>query len=119
MQSNAESVDEYFTEVLKDRLEALKKIRNLCKTILKDYTESMEYGMPSYSKKEVEIAFASQKNYIALYILKKDVLDKYRHHFSKSAIGKGCIRYTHHKKIDFNLIESMIKDSFASKGPIC
>jgi len=27
MQSNAESIDEYFTEVPKDRLEALKKIR--------------------------------------------------------------------------------------------
>ncbi len=35
----------------------------------------MTYGMPCYEKKKIfEVAFASQKNFIALYILKQDVM---------------------------------------------
>jgi hypothetical protein len=39
----------------------------------------MDFGMPSYKRDgEVEIAFASQKKYISLYILREDVLDAHR-----------------------------------------
>ena len=76
MQSKANSVDEYLQEVPEERQEALSQLREFCIKNLIGYDESMEYGMPSYKKKsgEIEVAFASQKNYISLYILKEDVL---------------------------------------------
>jgi uncharacterized protein YdhG (YjbR/CyaY superfamily) len=120
MTSEAKDVETYLISIPEDRLDALKRIRKLCITNLIGYRESMEYGMPSYSKNGVvEIAFASQKNNIALYLLKKEVLDQYRHHFTKSAIGKGCIRYSNPQKIDFILIEKMISDHYKSDTPIC
>jgi hypothetical protein len=43
------------------------------------YEECLEYGMPVYKKDgTVEIAFASQKQYISLYVLKKEVVDEFR-----------------------------------------
>ncbi len=122
MQSKAETVDAYFQEVPGERLEALRRLRMLCQELLTGYDESMLYGMPSYMKQsegEPAVCFASQKNNIALYIMKKDVLDKYRDGFPKSAVGKGCIRYRNPKKMDFVIISEMLRESAESTSPIC
>lgn len=121
MQSKAKSVDGYLEEVPEDRSEVLHRLRRLCLDVLDGYEESMEYGMPSYKipHGEVEIAFASQKNYISLYILKEEVLNKFRPNLSGLSLGKGCIRYTKPEKIDFQVVEQLLTDSRDSDTPIC
>jgi len=120
MQSKAATVDEYLKEVPPDRLEALKKMRELCLKELKGYTETMRYGGPGYEKNGVvEIGFASQKNNIALYILKKDVLDQYREELKGISVGKGAIRYTKPAKIDFAIVQKLIAGTFLSDTVIC
>ena len=120
MQSKAKTVDEYLKEVPEDRLPAMKELRRLCKRHLRGFQESMEYGMPCYSRAGVvEVAFASQKNNLAFYVLRKDVMDSYRSEFPPSSIGKGCIRYRNPDKIDFGTVEALLKGTFGSKGPIC
>ncbi len=121
MQSNAKNVDEYMMEVPEMRRESLVQLRKLCKEILVGYEESMEYGMPSYKQgdKEVEVAFASQKNYISFYILKEDVLNKYRDALSGLNLGKGCIRYRKPQQIDYKIVEQLLLESFQSDSVIC
>lgn len=121
MQSKAKSVDGYLKEVPEDRIESLRRLRTLCLEILDGYEESMEYGMPSYKipDGEVEVAFASQKNYISLYILKEEVLNKYRQDLSGLSLGKGCIRYTKPEKIDYQVVEQLLTESRESDSPIC
>ena len=69
MKSEAKSVDVYLTQIPEKRMNALKQLRTLCKEVLVDYKESMAYKMPSYKKNNiVEVAFASQKQHICLYI---------------------------------------------------
>ena len=120
MQSNAPDVDSYLDEVPRDRLPTLQEIRRLCQESHPDYAESIQYHMPSYSKNGiVEIAFASQKQNIALYILKEGVVNRYRSKFSKSAIGKGCIRFRNPEKVDFDLVKKMLEYSFASDESPC
>ena len=82
----------------------------------------MEYGMPSYSRAgEVEVAFASQKHFIALYVLRSDVMNKYRDALDGRGVslGKGCIRYSSPERIDFRLIEKILSDTLVSMGDIC
>jgi uncharacterized protein YdhG (YjbR/CyaY superfamily) len=120
MRSNAKDVETYLKEVEVDRRESLTQLRKLCLEILDGYEESMEYGMPSYKKdSEVEIAFASQKQYISFYILKEDVLNKHRHLLKGLNLGKGCIRYSKPEKIDFNVVEKLLTDSYLSESEIC
>ena len=89
-------------------------------TFLFENAETMRYHMPSYEKDgTVEIAFASNKRHIAFYLLKEPVLDRYRGHFPKSRIGKGCVRFSSPKQLDLALIERMIQDAFESDAPIC
>jgi uncharacterized protein YdhG (YjbR/CyaY superfamily) len=120
MQSSAKTVDEYLTEVPADRLSALREIRRLCRLHLTGFEESMAYGMAGYSRDGVvEVAFASQKNNIALYILRTDVLEPHRASFPASAIGKGCIRYRNPNRIDFDRVEAMLIATANSRGPVC
>lgn len=35
------------------------------------------------------------------------------------AVGKGCIRYPKPEKIDFNVVEKMLKDTERSNGRVC
>jgi uncharacterized protein YdhG (YjbR/CyaY superfamily) len=120
MQSEAKSVPEYLDEVPEERLPAIAKLRKLCQENLIEFEESMQYGMPSYSRDgTVEVAFASQKNNISLYILRTDVLDQYRDQFPASAIGKGCIRYRNPDKIDFDMVAEMLAKTKKSTGEVC
>ena len=122
MQSNAKDVDTYLEEVPQARQAALTRLRKLCREVLAGYEESMEYGMPGYKRSvdgEIEVAFASQKNYISFYIMRKDVLDKHRDLLAGLNLGKGCIRYSKPEKIDFDVVRQLLADSAQSKGEIC
>jgi uncharacterized protein YdhG (YjbR/CyaY superfamily) len=86
------------------------------------FEESMIYGMPSYSRNgEVEVGFASQKNFIALYILRTDVMKTYKDllKIKGVSLGKGCIRYSKPEKIDFKVVEKMSKATQESTGVVC
>jgi uncharacterized protein YdhG (YjbR/CyaY superfamily) len=118
MQSTASTVDEYLKTVPPKRLAALVRIRQLCLDTLKGYEESMAYGGPTYSKNGViEVGFASQKHFIGLYILKKDVVDRYRDRLKDA--GKGCIRYRRPEQIDFELVEKLLEETAESSAEVC
>lgn len=122
MQSKAKTVNAYLEEVPPERKEALTQLRDMCSAALKGFNESMAYGMPSYSREgEVEVAFASQKNYISLYILKQEVMDAHKEGVAGKGIsfGKGCIRYSKPERIDFKIVEKMLVATEESDAPIC
>jgi len=70
---------------------------------------------------EVEVAFASQKNFIALYILRTDVMNTHKDQLKAKGVtfGKGCIRYSKPERIDFNVVESMLRATVESTGMMC
>jgi uncharacterized protein YdhG (YjbR/CyaY superfamily) len=122
MQSTAKDVSSYLQEVPKERYETLEKLRRLCLDVLESYQESMDYGMPCYKKNSIaEVGFASQKHFIALYILKKDVLDAQRDSLKVKGVslGKGCIRYSKPDKINFELVKKLLVGTVASTSEIC
>jgi uncharacterized protein YdhG (YjbR/CyaY superfamily) len=120
MQSLANDVDHYMQDVPSERRAVLQQLRELCLATLTGYEESMVYGMPSYARGgEVEVAFASQKKYISLYILKKPVLDHHRQALKGISLGKGCIRYTKPEKVDFAIVQQLLVDTTASDTEIC
>ncbi len=80
----------------------------------------MDYGMPVYKRNGVaEIAFASQKKYISLYVMKKDVVDQYRAALADLDVGKGCIRFPRPEKIDFDVVEQMLMKTAESNFQPC
>lgn len=120
MQSKAKNISEYLNEIPEDRKEAIVHLRTLCLKILKKYEESMDYGMPCYKRNgSVEIAFASQKNYISLYVLKHEVVKKHKNSLKGIDVGKSCIKYAKPDRIDFGVVSKLLKDTLNSKDSAC
>ena len=122
MQSQAKDVTAYLEEVPAERRSALVQLRKQCLTALKGFEESMRYGGPCYSRNGVvEVGFASQKHFIALYILRTDVMKTYKDllKIKGVSLGKGCIRYSKPEKIDFEVVEKMLKATVESTGVVC
>ena len=120
MHSGAIDVDSYLAQVPEERRAVLTGIRDACRRLLAGFAESMSYGMPSYSRDgTAEIAWASQKRYICLYVMRADVLDAHRGQLSGLDAGKGCIRYRSPAVVDFTVVHSILAAVAASRGPVC
>ena len=120
MQSKATTVEEYLADVPEERRQALETLRTLCLEELAEYEEGMQYGMPSYSRdgSAVEIAFASQKNYISLYVMRESVVKANAHLLDGLSVGKGCIRFKRPEQIGPTVVRPLVSGS-ADSGPIC
>jgi uncharacterized protein YdhG (YjbR/CyaY superfamily) len=120
MQSTASTVTGYLQQVPEDRRATLERLRSLCLQNLAGYEEVMAYGMPCYKNDgNIEVGFASQKNYISLYLLKRGVVDAHRTELAGASIGKGCIRFSKPEKIDFAVIERLLVAASESKDTAC
>ena len=120
MTSKAASVAAYVNEVTAERRAAVEKLRRLCQQALQGYEEGMAYGLPCYKRNgNPEVAFASQQNHIALYVMKPDVVDEFRSELSGSSIGKGCIRFSKPERMNFEVLDRLLRRVAASDAPLC
>jgi hypothetical protein len=129
MQSNAQTPEEYISQVPDNQREAIILLR---KTILEnlpsDFAEQMNYGMIGYVvphsiypkgyhyDPKLPLPFlglAAQKNFIAFYHMgiyfNPDLLKWFIHEFPKHSklkpdMGKSCIRFKNVNQIPYSLI---------------
>jgi uncharacterized protein YdhG (YjbR/CyaY superfamily) len=120
VRSDADDVGSYLAQVPAARRAVLTDLREECLRWLAGFDEGMRYGMPTYSREGVaEVAWASQKRYISLYVMRSDVLDAHRRRLASLDVGKGCIRYRSPAAVDFAVVRSMLTAVAASRGPVC
>jgi uncharacterized protein YdhG (YjbR/CyaY superfamily) len=120
MQSSAQTVDQYLKKVPAKRLAALNKLRQLCQKYLPDHEEALVYKMPSYIRNgQVEVGFASRKQYISLYFLIDSVMRNKQDRLKDLNTGKGCIRYPNPDEIDYELITDLLIETVETGGTVC
>ena len=115
MKSKATSVEDYLEQLPADRREAMAAVRKvILKHLPKGYEEVMQYGMLGYvvplssfpagylNRKNEPIPYvclASQKNYMALYLMSVygDAEGEFRKEYlatgKKLDMGKSCVRF--------------------------
>jgi uncharacterized protein YdhG (YjbR/CyaY superfamily) len=119
MQSQARDVSSYLEELPEERRPTLTRLRDLCRKCLVGYEEGIAYGMPTYSKDgKPEVSFASQKNYISLYV-KPAVVEAHLDGLAVASVGKSCIRYSKPEKLDFDVIEKLLVATRESTEAAC
>jgi uncharacterized protein YdhG (YjbR/CyaY superfamily) len=120
MKNHSDPIETYIKTAPPDRQEALNKLRSLCKEILVDHKEKMAYNMPSYLRNDqVEVAFASQKNQICVYILIHEVMLANGDLLKDVNHGKGSIRFSDPDKIDYKLIRKLLIETMEADSTIC
>ena len=94
MTSNALSVESYVADVPAERRAVIEKLRRVCRQNLVGYEECMAHGLPGYKRRDsLEVAFASQKQYIALYVMKKDVVDEFGVSLARRVSGRAAYAF--------------------------
>jgi uncharacterized protein YdhG (YjbR/CyaY superfamily) len=107
MQSKASTVAEYLTEVPEQRRKVMSALCSLCRKHLVGFAEGMEYGMPYYKKGEQAVGIASQKNYISIYGLRRQVADSGVTLAGVKA-GKSCLNFPKPEAIELKQIEQLL-----------
>ena len=115
MKSAATSVPEYLAELPADRQAALKKVRGIIKKAIPAAKESMQYGMAAYELSGLICAFASQKNYMALYLCEPEVVEAQRAALGKLNCGKGCIRFRNLEELPLDAISDILTEARAKR----
>jgi uncharacterized protein YdhG (YjbR/CyaY superfamily) len=120
VRSEAAGVTGYIVEAAPERRPALDLLRRLCREELAGFDEEMRHGMPSYLRDgAIEVAFASQKSYISLYILRRAAMDANADRLAGLSVGKGCIRFRRPEQIDPATVRALLGATVADSGPIC
>jgi uncharacterized protein YdhG (YjbR/CyaY superfamily) len=118
VKSDATNVDAYLEELEPGRLDALVTLRSMTREAAPDAGESMQYGMPTYSYKgHVFCAFASQKNYISLY-MDTEIVEQHGDEVAALKPGKSCIRFRNLEQLPLDTIETMLKETVAKLDAI-
>lgn len=110
MQSEAKSVAQYLAALPVDRKAALGKLRALIKQVAPEAQETMAYRMPTYELHGLFCAFASQKNYLALYLCEPKVVAAYRRSLGKLDCGKSCLRFRRLAELPLEVIQRMLEE---------
>jgi len=113
-------VDAYLAGVPPARQAVLSEIRDACVEHLDGFDEVVAYGMPGYERDgQVEAGFASQKQYISVYILRTEVMEAHRDRLASIDTGKGCLRWRKPEDVDLDVIASMLRATAVATGPVC
>ncbi len=125
MRSDAKTVDEYLSELVNGRREAITAVRNvILDNLPAGYQEVMQYGMISYivplsvvgntynGQPLMYIALASQKQYMSLYLtsvysdpaLAEWFTQRYRATGKKLNMGKSCVRFRKLEDLPLELV---------------
>ena len=129
VKSKATTVKDYISELPEERTSDIKAVRNLIiENLPKGYVETMQYGMITYVipfdryPKTYNglplgyISLASQKNYMALYLMNvysnKEIESNFKNRYIASGkkldMGKSCVRFKKLKDLPLDLIGETI-----------
>ena len=129
VKSKASTVEEYISELPEERINDIKAVRILIiENLPKGYVETMQYGMITYvipidrypntynGLPLGYISLASQKNYMALYLMnvysnkeiESNFKDRYIASGNKLDMGKSCVRFKKLKDLPLDLIGETI-----------
>jgi uncharacterized protein YdhG (YjbR/CyaY superfamily) len=110
MNVQASTVQEYFDGLTDDRRTALEALRKRIRNIWPQSTEDMAHGMPTYHLNGHALcALASQKHFMAIYLMHYDLLHAFKNDLKVHDCGKSCIRF---KQLDpqmMDLLDRVLK----------
>lgn len=110
MRSTVRNASTYFELLDEDRREPLLVLRKLIKTVWPDVVEDMEREMPTYHLNgHAFCALASQKHFMALYIIPHDLLKAFKKDLMIYNRGLSCIRFKRLDTATLDLFDRIIK----------
>ena len=110
MRIDARTPEDYFAQLTPDRREQLSQVRALIKRVWPKIREDVQYGMPTYHLDgSTFCALASQKSFMAIYIMPYDLLNAFKLELVPHDTGRSCIRFRKLDEAKLLLFERVLK----------
>ncbi len=109
-----ENVDEYIELQIPEAQAHIIELRNIIRRCVPDVTEQISWSMPMYKKDGLSICFAACKKHISFYI-DINVLESFLPQLGEFTIKKNAVYIPYDKALPVNVIEAVVKQSFAVK----
>lgn len=109
------TVDAYMAALPPDRREPLDAIRALLRETVPDADEAIHYGMPCFSLKGMLFCFASQKNYMSLYVMETDVVARHKAELKGLSVAKSCIRFRTLDQLPMKVIRTILREAVEAR----
>ena len=78
--------------------------------------ETLRYGMPTYERNgQVLTSFASQKNYMSLY-MDVGLVEQHRDELGDLDVGKSCIRFTRLDRLPLDTVRTILHETMQTQG---
>jgi uncharacterized protein YdhG (YjbR/CyaY superfamily) len=111
MTATSKQVDDYMAGLEPDRREALSQVRTLILETVPGATETFKYHMPTYEYRGgVLCAFASQKQYMSLY-MDIDLVAKHGEELARLDLGKSCIRFRKLEVLPLDTVRTILEET--------
>ena len=111
MTGKSTQVDDYMVELEPTRRAALDEVRALILETVPDAKETLKYRMPTYEYRGgVLCAFASQKQYMSLY-MDTELVAKHRAELAGLNVGKSCIRFRKLEKLPLATVRIILEET--------
>lgn len=112
----SQEVDSYLAALEPDRREALSALRARILDVVPDAFETMRYRMPTYEYEgRVLCAFASQKQYMSLY-MDTGLVDEHRSDLDGLSVGKSCIRFRNLDNLPLDTVSVILRKTRPNLG---
>lgn len=112
MQSDAATVDAYLETVPPERRPVLEAVRQLIQRVAPAAEETMKHRMPTYLVDGRDlVAFASQKQYMSVYVMDDDAMQAHQDRLPECDIGKCCIRFKRDEQLDLGVLEDLLREA--------
>ena len=114
----SQEVDAYLAGLGPDRREALTELRAIVLEEAPAAVETMKYRMPTYEYQGgVLCAFASQKQYMSLY-MDTGLVEEHRADLDGLSVGKSCIRFRKLDKLPLGTVRTMLRETLRNMGSV-
>jgi uncharacterized protein YdhG (YjbR/CyaY superfamily) len=114
----SQEVDAYLAGLEPDRREALSELRALVLEVVPDAVETIKYRMPTYEYEGgVLCAFASQKQYMSLY-MDTGLVEQHRADLDGLSVGKSYIRFRRLDTLPLGTVRTMLRETELNVGSV-
>lgn len=114
MQSKAETIAGYISELSPQDKSVIKSLDRLVRSTLKRAVGTMKFGMPTYDVAGRLLAFNAQKNYFSLYV-DPEIAKRHRTELKGLSCGKCCIRFRRFEDLPLDTIRIIIAEHESEK----
>ena len=116
--STAKNIDEYIAGFPEDVPKILQKIRSIIREIAPEASETINYGIPTFTLKGNLVHFAAFKKHIGFYPTPSGI-EKFKNELSVYAGAKGSVQFPLDQPIPYDLIREIVlfrvKDNLEKK----